>query len=386
MRRAIDTAPRDGKFVILEDDASGSFELARWSAEARAWVRENGDISKITPTHWHTTRRDEYLLQEGDEFLLQGESGSSGPSASREPRFFPGRAAPQRPTSADDVIPLREVAKADPVTVARLEARAALDKSEHGPPTRRWFAVSSIAAAMVAASLIGLYFRTELATYVTRSAGEHDAAGIGTVGAPVAGQEIQFPAQESQKADSLGRDPARHQQAEPDRAGSQAASSDSAQAKQPTDGAMAELRQSLQKKHDRAEAVASERARKRRDHETQTSLPSKTGDEAAQLKKAAKSGTARLRKSLQKEHYRAEALASELAKAQRDIETKTALSSKTGDEAVQLKQFKQAAESATAELRQSLQKEHDRAEALAAEATRAQAGKEGEEARSRKTR
>ena len=305
MRRAIDTAPRDGEFVILEDDASGSFELARWSAEARAWVRENGELSKITPTHWHTTRRDEHLLQEGDEslqqisnefllqreqisdeFLLQRESGSSGPSASREPRFFPfpsGRATPQRPAAADDVIALRQVAKADPVTVARLEARAALDKSEHGPPARRRFAVSSIAAAMVAASLIGLYFRAELATYVKRSAGEHDTAGIGTVGAPVAGQE----------------------------------------------------------------ALANELARAQQVIETQVALASKTRDNAAQLKQAAKNATAELRLSLQKEHDRAEALASELAKAQRDIETQAALASKTGDEAAQLKQ---AAESAKAAL------------------------------------
>ena len=65
MRRAIDTAPKDGKFVILEDDVSGSFELAQWSAEARAWVRENGELSKITPTYWQTR----HLPQEGDEFL-----------------------------------------------------------------------------------------------------------------------------------------------------------------------------------------------------------------------------------------------------------------------------------------------------------------------------
>jgi len=44
MRRPIKTVPRDGKVVILEDDASGTFELARWSAEARAWVRENGSV------------------------------------------------------------------------------------------------------------------------------------------------------------------------------------------------------------------------------------------------------------------------------------------------------------------------------------------------------
>ena len=171
MRRAIDTAPKDGKFVILEDDVSGSFELARWSAEARAWVRENGEPSKITPTHWHRTRRDDYLPQEGDEFILQKESGSSGPSASptylhparrddfllqegdefipqkegwierplgvaRAPRLsFPlGPGCAPTAGAADAGIALRQVAKADPVTVARLEAQAAQGKSERGPP------------------------------------------------------------------------------------------------------------------------------------------------------------------------------------------------------------------------------------------------------------
>src|SRR6267154_2016824 len=110
MRRAIDTAPRDGKFVILEDDAGG-FELAQWSAAARAWVKENGEPSKITPTYWQRTRRDDFLLQEGDEFILQKEAGSSGPSASREPRTFlfpSGQAAPHRTTATDVENALRQ--------------------------------------------------------------------------------------------------------------------------------------------------------------------------------------------------------------------------------------------------------------------------------------
>src|SRR5207244_13124018 len=93
----------------------------------------------------------------------------------------------------------------------------------------------------------------------------------------------------------------------------------------------------------------------RRAREPKAGLASKKGAEAAQLKQAAESATAELRQSLQKEHDRAEALAGELATARRDIETQVA--SKTGDEAAQLKQLKQAAESAKAELRQSLQQE-----------------------------
>src|SRR6476661_1779097 len=197
MRRAIETVPKDGKVVILEDDASGTFELAHWSAEARAWVRENGELSKITPTHWHATRRDEYLLQEGDEFLLQKESGSSGPSAPRERRtlpFPPGRAA--WTPAAGDNIALREVAKADPLTVARLEVRAALGKAERGPSARRLFAVSSIAAAMVAASLVGWYFRAEIAGYVTRYAGQQDSVRSGTAGVQAVEQETGIPSQD----------------------------------------------------------------------------------------------------------------------------------------------------------------------------------------------
>ena len=53
MREAFETAPRDGKVVILEDDASGTYEAARWSAEAGEWVGEDGEPIKITPTHWY---------------------------------------------------------------------------------------------------------------------------------------------------------------------------------------------------------------------------------------------------------------------------------------------------------------------------------------------
>jgi hypothetical protein len=48
------------------------------------------------------------------------------------------------------------------------------------------------------------------------------------------------------------------------------------------------------------------------------------GDEAAQLKQAAESATAELRQSLQREHDRAEALATELAQARRTMEPKPA--------------------------------------------------------------
>src|SRR5205814_2198478 len=60
-------------------------------------------------------------------------------------------------------------------------------------------------AAVIAASLIGMYFRAEVAAYVTQFAGQHDVRS-GTIAG------VQFPIQDSQKADLFARGAAlRHQ-------------------------------------------------------------------------------------------------------------------------------------------------------------------------------
>src|ERR1700681_3386820 len=78
MRRTIETAPRDGNVIILEDDARGTYDVAHWSPEAGEWVGENGEASKITPSHWYPMPRDKYLSLESD--------GSSNPSQVRPAR------------------------------------------------------------------------------------------------------------------------------------------------------------------------------------------------------------------------------------------------------------------------------------------------------------
>jgi len=43
MRHSIEKSPRDGTVIILEDDASGTYDVARWSTETAKWVGENGE-------------------------------------------------------------------------------------------------------------------------------------------------------------------------------------------------------------------------------------------------------------------------------------------------------------------------------------------------------
>ncbi|BBC01199.1 transposase [Bradyrhizobium elkanii USDA 61] len=131
------------------------------------------------------------------------------------------------------------------------------------------------------------------------------------------------------------------------------------QLSQAAESGVAELRQSLRKEHDRAEALAGELAKARRDLKAQLALSSKASDEASQAKKAAETATAELRQSLKTEHDRAETLTGELARVRGELETQLAVSSKAGGGTVQVKK---GAKGATAELRQSLKKERDTAE------------------------
>src|SRR5205814_3733283 len=123
---------------------------------------------------------------------------------------------------------------------------------------------------------------------------------------------------------------------------------EAAEVKKTAESATAELRQSLQKEHDRAEALSAELAKAQRNTETQLALSSKAGDEAAQVKQAAESATAGLRQSLQKERERVEALADELERARRDTGPQPASASRAGHEAAQVTQLKPHADSHTA--------------------------------------
>ena len=107
MRQAIETAPKDGSAIILEDDASGTCDVAHWSPEAGEWVGHDGEPIKIKPSQWYP--------MPGDKYLLQEDEGSSNPS-------------------------------------------------QAGPSTPRayWqFAAFSIVATLIAAALLGLYFDQE---------------------------------------------------------------------------------------------------------------------------------------------------------------------------------------------------------------------------------
>ena len=64
MRHEIDAAHED---IVLNDDASGSFDGARCSAESQASAWGNGETKKVKPRHWRQRRPDfRYFLREDE--------------------------------------------------------------------------------------------------------------------------------------------------------------------------------------------------------------------------------------------------------------------------------------------------------------------------------
>ncbi len=71
MRQPIDSAPRDGKDIWVED-ATGTFDIARWSPHAGNWVWKNGCPIQIAPTHWYPISDDLFQEDEQSSSWLQG--------------------------------------------------------------------------------------------------------------------------------------------------------------------------------------------------------------------------------------------------------------------------------------------------------------------------
>ena len=261
MPPTIETAPRNKNVVLIEDRTFGTYDVAHWSPEAGGWVGENGEPIKYTPSHWYPMPGENYL-QQADGLSSGLSEASTSASRARRHRFFP---------------------------------------------------FFLIATALVAAALIGVaaLVRQALPTPEARQSSENEPRKEVLAKEPAEarraldGLNLKLEAEAATAAQSLGQE--REQMA--------ALARDAAAAGKEL--AASTVQHALGEERARSAALATELAKAREAVEMQVALSSKRGDETAQLKQAAESETAELRQSLQQEHDRAEALATELAKARR---------------------------------------------------------------------
>ncbi|MCK1636917.1 hypothetical protein IVA95_04795 [Bradyrhizobium sp. 157] len=159
------------------------------------------------------------------------------------------------------------------------------------------------------------------------------------------------------------------------------ASEEASRLKQVSESSEAELQKSLQQERERSARLEQDLVAARRDVETQTALAAKASEQASRLQQARGGNEAELQKSLQQERERSAQQEQNLAAARRDVETQTALAAKATEEVLR---SKRAAEADAAELRQSMQKERKRADALAQDLSIARSATYAYEAQARK--
>jgi hypothetical protein len=427
MRRAIETAPRDGKAILLEDDASGEYAVARWSAEVNGWIGESREPIQIAATHWYAmpppswarhvgvsafssnqTRQPEVrdpLREAVNAIRVDAIEAWAMPVEDRPVPRVPRRAAALLTITTLPVMALVAVSLGIPGGPAKVRAplsqsevpqqAASLEQDivpqprtdsdgtrlpataqttglatqslekEQGPDTL----ADELAKAQRTIRELNLQLReraSELA--IARRETEMHAAQ--------SGKTANEKAQLKEAADStaaLARDLASQlamtrREIDAHAAPARDASAEAAQSKQAAESAEAELRLSLQQQRDRAEALARDLASAHREIDAHATLARDARAEAAQSKQAAESTADELRLSLQQQRDRAEALARDLASARREID---AHATSARDASAAAAQIKQTAESTAEELQLSLRQQRDRAEALAWDLARA---------------
>jgi hypothetical protein len=148
LRNPIETAPKDGTTVVLEDHISGTYELAHWSTEEGAWVGASGNPCQISPTYWLVMMRAEGFADECSSASAQ-QGGAPLPPE-------------RKPASLDISSP---DARSESKSVVGLEKQ--IRQEVRATKLSRRFA-ASCGAAMVAVSLTYIYFRANFAAYLAQ--------------------------------------------------------------------------------------------------------------------------------------------------------------------------------------------------------------------------
>ena len=393
MRKAIDTAPRNGDFVILEDGARGTIAVARWSAEFAQWLDEHGTPCQLNATHWHSPQNpDEQgtpsqfnatywhsLTPAQSVVKAADEVGSlTGPSTPSDWRIHRGAS---RPSSGITAQP-QPVAR--PGRSVNVWARFVGGWVVHG---RRGI-VTMAACLLVAAALAPFLYRSDPGTWLLPPTASENDAGL-----------KQSLRQEQERANKLASDvTAARREAESQAALIREVSEAAGRDKEASERALVGLRQSLQLELLKTEKLTGQLAEAQRDSAAQAALTRKSIDSATraeaerervigELRQALKQQedmTAKIRRevegktaqakqanvrtteqlALKQEQDKAEKLRVELATARREGESQAAILRSASDEAMRMKE---ASVRAADELRQALQQAQDKAKMLAGE-------------------
>ena len=387
MRKAIDTAPRNGDFVILEDAARGALAFVRWSAEAAQWLDEDGTPCQLNATHWHSLQN---LDEEGTPSQINAAclhplspaqivvetvdeiESLPGPSKRRihrgasRPASGGMAAQPQRAETPRKSVNVwaRFVGSAKRGCGKILSAFAV---AGNWIVHSRRNIVAMAACVLVGAAFGPLLYSGDLGKSLLHRTASEDDTGLQ--------QALQ---QERERASKLsGELAATRQEVEAQTAAARAARDEAARQVAETSKRSAdEQGQALREAQGKAEKLTAELAATRQKVEAQAAAARAARDEAAwQVAETSKRSADEQGQALREAKDQAEKLETELAAARREIQSQVSVASSARDQAAG---EKEAAERNADEQRHALQQERDKTEKLAAELAEAKSSLEAQ--------
>jgi hypothetical protein len=375
----IATAPKDGSFVILEDEATGTREIAKWLGDN--WVGENGTSIPFHPTRWTIftekqdgvdqkrteRRRQSSRRSDGESGYLAEESAASGtrsrPSSTRS-----------RPSAVRSKPRDRATQKGRSSNVVELSSSLPFERR-----TRYRSKVLLLLGICSAMMVVLLFFShvadhqaTQMANPETSSRSVESSRGSFLTNSsnesPKAGHRLEtehvipvtadnktiqnHSENEGARADALAKELAearREMEARLALATARATQAwDFAQAAETTGR---QHQQALDEERARADALAKELAETRREMEARLALATARATQASDSAQAAETTGRQRQQALDEERARADALAKELAETRREMEARLALATATATQAVD---SARAAEASTRDRQQGL--------------------------------
>ena len=306
MRHPIEKSPRDGTAK---------------STEAVEWVGENGEPTKITPTHWYPAARNQYRLREGERSLLAASSFIVilGAATLIATHFSAEVAAYVTRYTGHEVLHIAEQESRSANQGSRksnlvAQRQAEADQASGPAEAQQAAQVQQIAAVSV----------SETPQSLMEDRAEGWAQEPTEARRAIEALDVQLQAEAAKSARSL----------EEEREKAAALAREAAAARNELAASTEQHRQMLSEQRDRSAALASELATAQWNVETRVVQSNKTANGAAQLKAAVSVASS----ELQGERERPEMLASELVKVRREAEAAAEVSSRKYDEAVQQKQ------------------------------------------------
>lgn len=180
MRQPIETVPKDGTGLILQDELTGRCEIVRWSPFQNGWISPDGRSCEIAATCWYPFKADHPMHAAENTKKVDSTVGNFDSVNGDLPITVPS--PPVQPLAEhsghESSLPSFTSTEVSTGTSTEVATGAFCEKNRQAGSDRR--RKLGVGVAMIVASIVGIYFRPEFAAWAGRPVPPNSVNAIGS--------------------------------------------------------------------------------------------------------------------------------------------------------------------------------------------------------------